>query len=1398
MYHRGGGHPNQSTRPVNSGIPQVAPGANQGIPGMPQFGNQQQFQQNYPKQTNHTLQNQQVNYHPQHPHLQPFPPHPQHPQHPQYPQQPPQQYNQVNQFNQVPNRSRPAPINTINTTPQSPPRHVGHAIHGIGSPKSPEAPQNPVQTRRREAEKLVADCYSKQIVENGKTVPDVSYQTHIAIKEFSSFPTLPPPENLPLAQVGSIKPRVLVICMRSSGRVLIQKGKYNDAKSMYQIGRTWDMEELKGITKVGEFGLILSLNKDYYWRVDEGHERIWKFSRFLTNVYGTFMGRYPVLTGFTLHDFKLPLVPVKKANGNDTILNQPTLDPQLAKSRSLKEKNMKVPLLPVPQVPQMQHAPVILAIPIVPFSQTQPAPPILAAQKHAQAQDLYKDMDFTANGKLPMKPMTIISDRRGSEKGGDRGDSFNRSSDVSSTDSHSFVFGEKKKSQRSLDEHGNLDDKPRDRTLQTTRTLFDPRLSHLSLSRIQDPRLSQHSQPRLQSPVVFQPSEKPGLQKSSSRSAASSATSLDPSVSVNPSGVASSMLLTIATPPVRTSAEIIQEFSDSLPQPKIQPDFGIEEITDESEAEEFKTEHKISIKKRSSKPRLLSPEILAESTAFHTSMQEIEDLLDSQLKPRTEVSLEDTSFGAPAEASFEESIVDKSIGESKDDEPALNITRNYAKVTLEKDPEIEEMLDDIHWNYTDTSEIIVKKLNAELTRVKQRNVKELINLDFSKKNVVSADMKVSMAEIDNLTRVFKKMELDFKFLSTDIHEIENNSQGIQVKSINKKLLYDDLKDILAKVNVKGDDLQYIENFSEFDRLLKLEILELKLRGLADALETTRHDNEGDNLSNMKALQQYQANYEQVTGKFIHHFSLFIKEQLNITIRQLSANLAGFRALLLFRELSELLIYSGVMYFIKEVGQGQYEDLNHYFSVTIGEFFEQLIREQLRHVKYSQVQELTPDSPSLKKSRTMRLTRKMSKIGDDDQQRQQHLESVKKYAGVNAQNEIDDPRVVIEIIDETKDLVLLIQYFTGSFFHFDNRAASYNDYMKLFPYKHRRQLLDELPSMQIEKLSLETTYSSNELISNMTSIFGSFINTTLKSINPSDLNLPLILIYLETMVSEQLKTPNHEYLVFNYLKKSIEKFKNNWNKFIKIQVDALNKSLINAKCGVLPSIKHVNQLILITESSLEHNRNIEGTGVREMIDGSYKLITESLIHLFMRDDPLLKSHDFDDKEREYRNVSILQNIFYIVEQLSQFSTPLTIKMKLQLQSVFNKVKEVYFQRQLNKTIGKLVEFVTNYEALAKTGKPKKYNKKYMKSLLGNYTSKDISLKAQEIHKRFEKHFLTGGDMFEKDLMDKLWLDMEREYVDYFGRLGAILRGNSDVDVEYGISKGELHSIFASAR
>ncbi|CAI5759102.1 unnamed protein product [Candida verbasci] len=1273
-----------------------------------------------------------------------------------------------NNNNQPPSINTFQPPNGYNNSIQSgtmtPKRNsTSSSMAKVATPTSPNILNNPEHQRKLVTDKIILDCYSKTISHDGQKMHETSYIAHIGIIEYSNYPNQPPPPHL--ENVGSKKQRILVLCSKSSGRMQLQKGKKND-KNFYQIGRTWDLSELQCIRKINEDSMILELNKNYYWKCDEDDTRIWKFCRYLCQEYGSYMGKYPRLEGFTLDGFMLPETP-KITNSP----RSPRSPSSTSRSSSIKDKLKN------------------------------------------KGKDLYKEMDFTSHGQLPVKPMKILSrDKETKLDSGfqERQNVFNQkpnyqqpappiSKQPSQPSYQPLMQKQQSQYQAAAQSQPQVQKQPsissqqpqyqaaaqsrpqvqkqpsissqqayqpqaslskRSSLNQSTNSIQKSNTLHQSQSSLKSSSSSPQPQPiqtpsntgsysphnherRRSSDFKYSPHERkqsePKINPSMNDSRQVSERSSHPYTTLYSKDNDSHSFVFNDTSQIdekiepkldtvnETKPKGFEEFTNSLPERRKlaasakSPDFGIEEITDESDNEQVLPKSNnnglgISTSARSS-------QFIEESNKIekNNEMQELEDMLDSHLND------DSFQFNKDEEKSFDEPVT---VNEPEDVVP-LHIVK---KDEFERDAEIDEIFDDINWSIKTDSDLLLKNLTKEMNKVKQETVQQLVNVDLS--NDKTNDIGSAIEEIENIKYIFQKMESSLKFILPEISSIDQSSNGLQVKYINKKLLFNDLKGVLDKVSVDHDKLKDISEFKSFNDINKIPSFERKLVSLYNAIATIRSQDENDDLSSLKALQQYQSTYEIVNTKFIKHFIKFIRGEFER---------------LQFNDLNDLLIFKGLTLYIKEIGVIEFQELNHYFNQIYEKSLERYLNGKILKLKEPRIslpkfdeeepeEEEEDDGEIPLRRRTVR--KKKTTHG-----RKEHFESIRKQWS-KTDNEIQDGTVVLEFIKDTISIITFMSNFINMFFHFYDSNHKFIDYMEKNEYE---------PNI------------TNDLMNNLTVLFGNFINNFLK-LNVSELIIPGILLQLEHFISET----NEEFINYNFLSKISEKYKNQWNKFIQSQVDLINNSIIVANSGVLQNVKNVNYLLYHTETSID-NRDIRGLKIKNLIDKNYKLIGDSLINLFQREDPLLKNSDLDDKEREIRNVSILQNIFYTLQQVTDYSNNQQ-RLIDDLTKVFKKIESIYFEKQLHKTIGKLIEFINTYQS------SKNLNKKYLKSLLTRYSQKDIQLKVSEIYKKIEKHFKLEDAIFEKDLIDKLWSDLELIFIDYFTKLNNILRTERDIDYQ----------------
>lgn len=1475
-----------------------------------------------------------------------------------------------------------------------------------GSPSQSSAHSNPEHQRKQITDKIIADCYSKTIQSNGQRVHEVSYIAHISVQEFSHFSSHPPPQNV---NPGPSKSRVLVLCKKYSGRMLLQKGKFLDDKRVFQIGRTWDLSELLLIRKVGSDGMILTITKDYYWKCDEEDSRIWKFCRYLCQHYGIATGRYPKLDGFTLDEFMLPAVPKSPTQvasptfqsipKHEPIHNQHVSPkPEATKStKSLKQKIIHKPsLFSQDKLSHREKQNV--------GNETSPTTKSTPSHKKTLSGGMYKGLDFTVNGQLPKKPMQVMQretplvdhSNANEPKHHQLEEPFSQSqstlapSQISSPHSYQREADSRQQSFSQLANRSDTTSQTAANDQSYYPTQLDPspvvdntrnnmsegkRKPHPYTQRLgnEDSRsvLSSDSHS-----FVFGGSDIKDGQGDQSTKGTDHSTSPYKTKKTTQYGTVRSMLEPLESvkehnskPNVNIDAQNVTEDFPSVEQISNQKGLTSSVLNPIKNQSSVPTERVNDLEERhasvSSQRRLLasghgnvyghqrqrlqggsswslgdrkkevvdkagvpkqyntlqtddkrekspnSSMFIEESTKIEGSnrvdehMRELEGMLDSHITgghddsfnfndaidlneepeknvtPRTKISPAynvDSTLDDDTHSLLEEPF-----------EPGLNISKKTPTPTpdpisrtslpeFERDIEAEELLKELNWSSKIDADTLIKSLTRELNKTKQETVKKLVDIDLS--NTTANDVGVASSEVEHMLRIFQKMDINFKMLNADVSVIDKNSKGLQLKFVNKKLLYDDLNGILSKVSVSADDLHDIGEFKSFEAFNAIGALESKLLSLYNGLITIRsdssHANDGQDLSSLKALQQYKSKYESVSNRFVRHFYEFMKKKIDSIGKELVPDIENVDPKNITLRLSQLLVYSGLTYYVKEIGTEYFDEFNNQFNQTFSKILEKMLKAKAKKLKSDQKHlrstlgsshydpssilfinrrlerlSLSPslndnlgdendddddDFAPLRKGRSLRFSRKGGRFNQNvnsrelDSDKQEQLESIKRHMmGKGSSNgEFEDSKSVIGLIEESKAIVMIFQYFIVSFFHYDATTLDFAEFLENNPFGARGEFADPNYFANLDFTDISNNYSvSNDVIENLDKVLGGLITSFIKIVNPIDINIPVILLHIEdVMKSIQESVINQDFLIYNFLQLVSDKYQNQWWKFVGAQIESINNSTIVPNSGILTSVKQVNYILLITETSIG-GRDIKGTKIRNIIDKTYVQLTDALISLFSRQDPLVNSGGFDDKEREYKNVAILENVFYILQQLNDIGTGNSSTKKLleKLTQNFKRIEDIYFAKQVHKSIGKLVDFIEDCEKSAAIATTHQLNtashsikqqhhqhqqKKIAKSLLTQFSEDDIRYKVELIHESFEKQFRkaydqsagggrSGNDnLFTRDLIDRLWSDLETLFIDYFTRLGKILRQQFDREMDYHVGRQDIHHIFKSIR
>lgn len=1209
-------------------------------------------------------------------------------------------------------------------------------------------------------------------------MPEIKYNTHLNIREYSQYPQKPPPTDIPPSQVGSVKNRILIVCTKHSGRVLLQKGKYNDTKNLFQIGRTWDLDELLGITRVGSDAFVLLLNKEYYWKSGEGSDRFLKFVHHLATIYGKFTGRYPQLNGFTLKELGLPPLMEMSADNSETASGPATASNGASADIVLQKRRSALKQLE--------------------------APSSTPSSRSAEFALHYANMDFTANGKLPQKPMLVMDvDRPGFKL------SFQRelvATTAAPSPSSNQITGavNRKANSRSELSLASLENQFESQN-DSHSFLFSP---------------DEAKQQRKLMPTIAENAQATGITLPL-RKYKPDMKSEETSKSFVPLKSAAAYGEQLKSESERNKTNGSLNFQHAFTTRALDADFGIEEA-DISE-EETENSYQIQMRKAVSRGKKVVPdtsqydqhsislEILEQSTnnesnsAIDSSIREIENFMDSEFGGNSAYS-----GTSPQHEKFDDLKSESSYDEDSNLNSVQLDTRLNTHATepetrtglkIEKDAEVEEMLDEIGWSITDTSDAFVKKLNKELNQIKHKNIHELRFLDFGK-DTLANEVSVAASEVDNLVEVFKKMEVSLHMIAPQIDDIESNSKGLQVRAVNKKILFNNLSEILNKVRVSPKALNMIVNYDSFLDVQTVEDLEDNLLILYDAMGTIGSATD-DDLSNMKALKQFQDAYAATSATFIQHFIKFIRDEFKLTVGELNEEVETLYPRNLLSHIKNYLAYNGIMKFIKCVSEKDLKLINDKLNSYLSNFLETLLNARLKSVSHdstnvtsSRLSQRIDSLTSLLKAKSNRFgsTRLVSKLAglSEDQRgnnRSQLTTSLPDNVSKHGE-EISDPKIILRMVQETNELIYVIQYFFGNFFH-STSILEYSDYVKTTPFLSRIRELDD-PDLDL----INYKSNANDLLQSMTSIFGNYINKFIKKLTPSELIIPQLLLELYRLINDA-NSKNQDFINFSFLSKVVERYRGIWNKFIAGQVDLLNKSDIRSKAGILPVIRNLNQIFLTTETSLQQSANYRDAGdvlleVEHLINESYLRLTKAAVDLFERDDPLLKSNSHDDRERAHRNITILQNVFAVLLELDELNSSKTAPVKYELTKVFKDVQRECFDYLLHRNLGKMIEFVNGFSG-TNHSKRKKDDKILIRSLASTHTAKDVRPKVVELRHKMEKYVVVSNNVEELDLLKKLWIDMETDYVNIFLKFDKIVKA-SDHDVDLYASPSEVRRMF----
>lgn len=276
------------------------------------------------------------------------------------------------------------------------------------------------------------------------------------------------------------------------------------------------------------------------------------------------------------------------------------------------------------------------------------------------------------------------------------------------------------------------------------------------------------------------------------------------------------------------------------------------------------------------------------------------------------------------------------------------------------DDEFMDLLEEVGYDpIVDDSASLEKKMLKHLEKLQYNKIHSLAG-----SNTVISSLQNSLSKsvdyCDTVDPQFNLFSVQLSSFKDNVEFVESQGHGLQVLTTNKKLLKNELFEIVHSVDISDSEINALLA-TDFTLGYKNKIFEKTLGELYQALQKIRGDNntKGSQLSHMMALKEKREKFESTNDLFIQ----LLKKSTKIVFEQISSSLTSklpsvsynsfeskFLKVTFNDRMAYLLTLSGMIAYVKEVSEDDYCEIIEYFKVAFQKFFDNLSIFLIREVK----------------------------------------------------------------------------------------------------------------------------------------------------------------------------------------------------------------------------------------------------------------------------------------------------------------------------------------------------------------------------------------------------------------------------------------------------------------
>ncbi|ORY83253.1 exocyst complex component Sec3-domain-containing protein [Protomyces lactucae-debilis] len=1221
-------------------------------------------------------------------------------------------------------------------------------------------------------ERIIRSLFSER-AEDGS--PQESYITHVRIYEDPQNPSAPPSVPTPLEDR---KERYILLTVKKNGRVRLHKSRQND-NGTFQIGKTWNLDDVKHFENIDDRGMVVTLLKPYYWQMDTKEEKL-GFVSAVMRVYRKYTGGRM----FTLEGFSENFL----ANAESTLSPAPTSSQPAG--RTVSAQPHRAP--PQQQQPGQANAPRRVSD-MGGVELRRPAP--------GQTQQRIPGTPEMPG--MPAAPPARSPFRRPSEN--------TPMSGVPATPSSAYEVPRRAGS--TLMSPPIQPDYPRQQQQQRPLSIETDLRSPPIIS----------NQRQVSSPLGGAPRSVTGLQKSDMppplrKASTGSAQLASPLPSKSPARRPSAALRTTSMEQARsayTGDRYSQGDAHSLLGRETPPPVPL--LPSKSVARSGASSPAISMQTRDEKR-----ELPWDASGQNTPREE-KNLVGLGLeRPGSAVS-QSPSYSTTTSAATLTAGASLNKATGRLTPFGLSQDRQHAESldVYPDDPEtafIDELLRGFQWNSSDGTAPLERRLEDELAAMENTNVLTMVQQDDRVTDLMGR-LDQAISQCDEMANMLTIYEFELGSAADHIRHIEGQSAGLQIETANQKALIAEIDNVLSSITISSDNLDSLGS-ARLDDKQDITKLEKSLANLFRALKAM--NGEQRNGRGMSALQSKETEYDAKSKQFVLRLCKYLQIKFPAAMmgdkrrklgpgeappRLLPGHEAGYEA---------LFTYAGFMLYAREIDVPRYREIISNYSRAAKDAWKETVVEfalgwkalarrataEEMDMLFTSAREQLSQFGSMSRAATLKRSNTLAKqIRGQSGPKQQPAPPAQD----RQEGKLPAAEVFTIVLDNLALILSTEQNFLVDFFHLTSvETIEFPDYVGLgIKQELTVARLEDHKQMEPDRQLAKQRFDTMD---NIFSWLQAEVLALAEQLTKQDAIQVVGMLKAVEVISMEWRGSDQEYML-RLLEKVFDRLAKALNDFMEAQIRAIISFKLTSKkrSGVIPVFEIFPDFVERIEEQLYIDDSVtlkqDDFAVRGLVNQAYERISKAMFESVRTLASSVSStgasnttsgggtisamtgfgDSSEDKELLNYHILMLENMHLFMQTLRIGSkqVPSLERFQGEASRHFNEHLEAYTRSIVARPLGRVADFCDNVERQA--AKSADFSKKASlspataKRLVVELDEREMKRAISALAKRVEKHF-SGGESAadkEEELLALVWRESGVVFVKTWDRFEQVL-------------------------